>query len=214
MHRIVKTYIRPWRPTVNSANNRRGVWTSPRRSRKFVCFLGIVAQEVLDWTGNFLHLAGNIEQVHFVVFISYLVGNAACPCLDLVEEEFLFIVPRLADIDIFVRCESPRTSPVESSDKHNVAAVNDIRNGMIAVLACLDHFMLIKMFFVPMNRLLRSVVPTSIDPLLPGAILPCAEYLSNDGLCQVVGVTDMNPIAFVYCNESAKCDQVRTRGAQ
>jgi hypothetical protein len=168
---------------MDGTDYRRSIGASPRRPRKFVCFLGIVSQEVLNWTGYFLHLAGNIKQIHLVVSISYFVRNAACPRFDLVEVEFLFIIPRLADVNVFVWRKSPRAALIKSSNKHNVAAVNDICNRMVAILACLHHLVFVKVFFVSMNCLLWSVVPTGINPLLARTILPCAEYLSNNRLC-------------------------------
>lgn len=57
---------------------------------------------MLDWAGYLLHLVGNIKQIHLIVFISYFIWNTARPCFDLVEVELFFVIPRLADVDIFV----------------------------------------------------------------------------------------------------------------
>lgn len=181
---------------MDGANYGWSIRASPCRPRKFICFLGIVPQEVFDWAGYLLHLVGNIEQIHLVVFISYFIWNTARPRFNLVEVEFFFVVSRLADVNIFVWRKSSGTALVKPRDKHNVAAVNDICNRMVAVLACLHHFAVVKVFFESMDRLLRSVVPTGINPPLALTILPCAEYLSNNGLCQVIGVANVYPVAF------------------
>lgn len=182
---------------MDGANYRWSIRASPCRPREFICFLGIVAQEVLDWAGYLLHLVGNIEQIHLIVFIPYFIGNTARPRFNLVEVEFFFVISRLADVNILVWGKSPGTAFIKPCDKHNVAAINDICNRMVAVLACLHHLALVKVFFVSMDRLLRSVVPTGINPLLALTILPCAEYLSNNRLCQVIGIANVYPVAFL-----------------
>lgn len=182
---------------MDGANYRWSIRASPCRPREFICFLGIVAQEVLNWAGYLLHLVGNIEQIHLIVFIPYFIGNTARPRFNLVEVEFFFVISRLADVNILVWGKSPGTAFIKPCDKHNVAAINDICNRMVAVLACLHHLALVKVFFVSMDRLLRSVVPTGINPLLALTILPCAEYLSNNRLCQVIGIANVYPVAFL-----------------
>lgn len=168
---------------MDGANNGRSIWASPSRSRELICFFGIVTQEVFDWTGYLLHLTRNIKQIHLVIFVPHLVRNTTGPCLDFVEVELFFVVPRLADVDVLIWRKPPGTSLVEPSDEHYVAAVDNVCNRMVAVLACLDHLVYIKVFLETMNCLLWPVVPTSINPLLASTILPCAEYLSNNGLC-------------------------------
>lgn len=66
---------------------------------------------------------------------------------------------------------------------------------MISVLSSLNNFVGIEVLLILMHGLLRSIVPTCIDPLLALVVLPGAVDLGNDGFRNVVRVLYVNPIA-------------------
>jgi hypothetical protein len=104
------------------------------------------------------------------------------------------IVSRFADIDILVEWEVPRAAFVVSSEEHDEAAVYYFINWVIAILARLDYFILIEVPIETMDSLLRSIVPTCIDPLSTILILPGTIDLSHNRLSEIVGIHKMHPV--------------------
>lgn len=149
---------------------------------------------MFDWTGNFFHLTGRIEKIHFVVTVSYFVWNTACPGLDLVKAKILLIVSGFAHVNMLISWKAARPAFVKSGHEHNEATIHNLANLVIAVLPCLDNLVLEEMLLKAMDSLLRPIVPACIDPFLSLAILPHAEDLANCGFREVVWVADMNPI--------------------
>lgn len=149
---------------------------------------------MLDGARYLLHATGRAEQVHLVVFFPDFVRHTARPGFDLVESEFLFVVPRLAHVHIFAWRKASRPTFVEARDEHDEAAIQEVTNLVVAVLPRLDHLAFEKVLLVSVDRLFWSVVPASIDPLLPSTVLPSPEYLCHDGLGQVVGIANVDPI--------------------
>ncbi len=149
---------------------------------------------MLDWTRDLFEPARNIENVHLVVLLTNLIRQAACPCLDLVELMLLFVVPCFANIDFLVFGEIPRTPLGVPGYEHDKAAIYDFTDTMVTILTRLDNFIFEKVFVNPVNRLLRSVIPAGIYPLLAGTVLPRAIDLSHNRFRQVIRVGDMNPV--------------------
>lgn len=104
------------------------------------------------------------------------------------------IVPRLADVDVLVDGEPPRPAFIVTGEEHDETAIDNLFNGMIAILARLDHFVFIKMAIESMDRLLRPVIPTGVDPFTSFAILPRAIYLCDNGFGKIIGVLNVDPI--------------------
>ena len=170
------------------------IGAAPGRLGKFVCLLCVLTQKVLYWAGNLAHPPRNVKQIHLIISLSHLVGYTAGPCLDLVERKSLLVISRFTNIHGFVRRESTRPAFGEPRDKHDKAVVQNIPDLVISVLPSFDYFVFEEVLFKAMYCLLRAVVPTSVDPFLAFAILPCPIDLRNDGLRQVVGVTNVNPV--------------------
>jgi len=121
---------------------------------------------MLDGTRHLSQVARHIEQVHLIILVAHLVRQAARPSLDLVELELLLVVPRLAHVHGLVCRQPARPPPGKAGDEHDKAAVLDIVDAVVAVLARLDHLVLIKVLVEPVNRLLRAVIPARIYPFL------------------------------------------------
>lgn len=65
---------------------------------------------------------------------------------------------------------------------------------MIAILSGLDHLVLEEMLVEAMHRLFRTIVPACIDETASRLILECPVDLRRDGLGQVVGVGEVDPV--------------------
>ncbi len=122
---------------------------------------------MLDRARDLLQFVRNIKQVHLVVLISHLIGDAARPRLDLVELELLLVVPRLAHVHSLIQRQASGPALVVSRDEHDEAAVDHLFDAVVSVLTRLDHLVLEEMLVVPMDRLLRAIVPAGVDPFLP-----------------------------------------------
>ena len=149
---------------------------------------------MLDRTGHFPQPPGNIEQVHLIVLLADFVRHTARPSLNLVESVLLFVVPRLANVDVFVLGEATRPTLVETSYEHDETSIYDFVDTMVAILACLDHFVFEEVLLKPMDSLLRSIVPAGVHPLLTGLVLPGSVNLGDNRFRQIVRVGDMDPI--------------------
>lgn len=181
---------------MNGANDWRRVWATPSWSRQAVCFFGVIAKEVLNRARNLPQRTCDIVQIHFIVSISDFVGEAACPGLDLIELELFFVVSRLANIDLLLGRETTRSSLVKSSNKHDKASVKNFASLMVPVLTGFDDFVLIELLVEPVDGLLRSIVPASVEPAQAFAILPNSVYLSDSWFCEVIGIANVNPISW------------------
>lgn len=149
---------------------------------------------MLNRAGDLLHPPRHVKEVHLIVPFSHLIRHTARPRLDLVKSESLLVIPRLADVDVFVRGESPGPALVEPCHKHDEAPVEDIFDLVVAVLPRLDHLVLKEVFLEAVHRLLGSVVPARVNPFLTSAILPGSIDLRHDGLGEVIRIPDVNPI--------------------
>jgi hypothetical protein len=150
---------------------------------------------MLDGTRKFPNpLRWSVKQVHLIVLLSNLVGNAACPRLDLVEPELFFIVARLAHVYLFVPWEPTRSAAAKTGDEHDKATIQDVLDLVIPILTGFHHLMVEEMLVEAMHCLLRPVIPTRVDPTLAVSILPGPIYLSNNRLGEIIWVADMNPI--------------------
>lgn len=120
--------------------------------------------------------------LHVVVLLAHFIRKAASPRFDFVEGKLLLVVARFTDVDLFIFWKPKWSAFVVACDEHDKAPIDDFRDLMNAILASLDHFVLPEMFLVAVDRLLWSVVPTSVDPMMSRAVLPHTVYLCNDGL--------------------------------
>lgn len=151
---------------------------------------------MFDRTWDLLHFPRRVEEVHLVILLSDFVRHAASPGLNFIELELLLVVSCLANVNFLIGRESSRATFVVSSKEHYKTTIDHFINMMISILASLNHFVLEKMFFVPVDCLLRSIVPACVDPLLPFGILPCSVNLGNNRLRKVVWILKMYPITF------------------
>jgi hypothetical protein len=190
----------PWM-FVNCSHNRRGICSSPRWFRKRVILLCILAEQMLYRTRYLLHLPWDVKEVHLIVSLSDFIGDTACPSLNLIQFEILFVISGFANVNLLVNWKSTRTAFVVASEEHYEAAVHNFIDLVISVLPSLDDLILEEVFFVLMDRLLRPVVPACIDPLQSLRILPGTIYLSHNRLCEIIWILEMNPIA---CNFVSK----------
>ena len=191
------------------SNNWGSIWTSPGWPWKLISFFSIFAQQMLDRTWNLPHSSWDIKQVHFVVFISHFIGDATCPCFDLVESEFFLIVARFAHVHVFVGRKTPWSTLIKAGYKHDKATVKQLANLMVSILSRFDDFVFEEKLFVSVDCLLRAVIPARIDPFLPSPILPGPEYLCDNWFSQVIWIPNMNPIALGEgTKESVSCCQV------
>lgn len=182
---------------MHRTNHRWRIGTTPCRLWQRVGFLCVFSQEMLDGTGDFSQLARHLKQVHFVVSFADFVRNATRPCLDLGEAKLFLIVPCLADIYFLVWGKPTGSALRKSRDEHDEAAVDNLFYAVVAILPCLDHFLLVEMLLESMHRLFWTIVPACVDPDLSGRILPNPIELGNNGFGQVIVVTNVYPVAFV-----------------
>lgn len=180
--------------TMNSSNEGRRIRGSPCRLWHRIRRFRIVSEQVLDGAGHLSQPVGNRIEVHLIIALPNLVRDAAGPRLDLVELVLLFIVPRLADIDLLAHGEATRPSFVEARHEHDEASVQNLIYAMVTVLTRLDNLILEEVFLEAVDGLLGSVIPAGVDPLLPRFVLPSSIYLGDNRFRQVVRVRDVNPI--------------------
>lgn len=179
---------------MHRSNYRRSIWASPCWFGQFICFFCILAKQMFNWTWDLFHAPRYIVKVHFIVLVAHLVRHTACPSLDFVECELLFVITRFTHVNLLIRRKSPGTTFVEACHKHDKAAVQDLFNLVIAVLSSFDHLMFIEMLFITMYSLFWSVVPAGIDPSVTSTILPGSIDLGYSRLCQVIGIFNVNPV--------------------
>lgn len=160
------TYVSFPRPPVHCSDQWRGVGASPCWLWQGVSLFGVSLQEMLDRTGVLLEIPRHVEHIHFVVSLSHFVWQAAGPRLDLVEPEFLFVVPGFAEINRLVRRQTTGSAFRVTSDEHDKAVILKLLNSVVSVLASLDHLVFVEVLVVPMYRLLGSVVPARVHPSL------------------------------------------------
>lgn len=180
---------------MNSTNNGRRIFVTPVRLRQRVALFGIRRKQMSNWGWLLLEFVVHFEHVHLVVFLADLIRQTARPCLDAVEGEFLFVVPRLTNIDFFVSRKASRAAFVVPSMKHDEAAVHNIVGEMVSILTSLHDFILVEALRHAVDRLLWTVVPARVDPLLASLIPPKTVNLRHDWFLQVVRIANMNPIA-------------------
>jgi hypothetical protein len=174
---------------------RRGIFRTPLWFGQLVVLLLIILEHVCNRTWGLLQFPWCIEEIHYVVLVTNLIWQAACPSLDLVELVVLFVVARLAHVDLLVLREVARPTLVVPGDEHNEAAVHDFVDAMITILTSLDHFVFQKVSIETMHSLLGSVVPTGVHPLSAIRILPGAINLGHDGLGEIVRILYVHPVA-------------------
>ena len=167
----------------------------PCRLGKGISRLSIIPQKMLNRTRHLSEPTRSIEEIHLVVLIANLIGQAASPRLDLVELVLLLIVSRFADVYSLVFRKAARPSLAVPRYEHDKAPVYNFLDSVVAILARLDDFTSKEVFFKTMDRLLWSIIPTRIHPLLPGIVFPCPIDLGHNGLGQVIRIGDMNPVA-------------------
>lgn len=168
---------------------------SPIRLWHHVCLLGILVEQVRNRGRLLLDLARHVKQIHLVVSLPDLVGQAAGPRLDAVEGILVLVVPRLADVHLLARRQASRPAPVVAGVEHDEAAVHDVVDPVVAVLARLHDLVSVEALRHAVDCLLRTVVPARVDPFLSRLVLPESLDLRNYGLLQVVHVADVNPVA-------------------
>jgi len=112
----------------------------------------------------------HVEEVHFVVSLPYFVRQAAGPRLDLVEPEFLLVVPRFAEVNGLVCSQTPWSTLGVAGDEHDKAAIFNLLDAVVSILASFDHLILVKVLIEAMHRLFWSVVPARVHPSLTGSI--------------------------------------------
>lgn len=82
-----------------------------------------------------------------------------------------------------------------AGNEHDETSVYNFVDPVVPILTSLDYLVLEEVLLKSMNGLLWTIVPARVDVLLPGLVLPGPVDLSDDGLCQVIWIGDMNPIA-------------------
>lgn len=191
-------YIRLTRATMDRPNEGRRIRAPPRRFRQVVRLFGVGLQQMLDGTGNLPHGARHGPEIHLIVLVANLFGQTAGPRLDLVELALLFVVPRLADIHHLVIGQSARAALGVAGNEHHEASVLNFFDPVVAILACLDHLVLVKELVIAMDRLFWAIKPAGVHPLLTRLVRPHAVDLRDYGLGKIVRVTDMNPITYSH----------------
>lgn len=182
---------------MHGTNLRRRIRRSPHRFGHLITLLLLAfLEQILDRTWHLLHLLRRIKQVHLVVLIANLIWQATRPSLDLVELVLLLIVACLAHVDFLVGWEVARAAFVVTCEEHDEAAVDYFIDGMVAILAGLDDFILIEVTVEAMDSLLGAIVPASVDPFVAICVLPGTVKLSHNGLGEIVGVLDVHPVAY------------------
>lgn len=189
------TYIRFTGPHVHCAYDGRRIFMTPVWLWQGVGRLRVRCEQVCDRCKVLLHLERPRIQVHLIVFLAHLVRYTASPRLDAVEDMSLFVVTRLANVDLLLWWEASRTALVVTRVEHHEAAIHNVLSRVIAVPASLHHFVLVEALRGSVHRLLRAIVPARIDPLLLCLVLPHSVDLGHYGLFQVVRVADVDPVA-------------------
>ena len=167
---------------------------SPGHFGKIISLFCIFLKQVFDWAGNLLDPPRDIEEVHFVVLLPHFVRKATRPGFDLVQLVLLLVVSRFTNINVLLRGQASRSSPIVAGNEHDEAAIHNLFDAMITVLARFDHFVGIEMLLDMMNSLLWAVIPAGIDPFFPFGVLPCTIDLCHDRLRDIVGVLDVSPV--------------------
>ena len=96
-----------------------GTFYAPHWFGQVLVLLLFVLEQVGDWRWEFLHFLGVIEEIHLIVAIPHLIGQAACPSFDLVELVSFLIVSGLAYVDLDVSRQATRSSFEVASCEHD-----------------------------------------------------------------------------------------------
>lgn len=180
---------------MDSTNNGRRIFVTPIRLRQRVVFFGIRRKQMSNWGWLLLEFVVHIVHVHLIIFLADLVRQTARPCLDAVESELLFVVPCLTDIDFFVSRKASWAAFVVASVEHDEAAIHNVVGEVISILTGLHNFILVEALRHAMDRLLGTIIPTRVDPLLASLIPPKTVDLRHNWFLQVVRVANVDPIA-------------------
>jgi hypothetical protein len=136
-----------------------------------------------------------IKEIHLIVFLADLIRKAARPRLDFVEFVLFLIIARFANINVFIVWKSAGATLIMPCEKHNETPIDYFVNMMVSILACLNNLVLVEMSFKSMHCLLRPIIPASINPLLAVRILPSTVNLSDNRLCNIIGILNVDPVA-------------------
>jgi len=181
-------------PLVNGSNLGRGIVCSPIRLGQIIRLLRIILEKIRNRAWELLHLLWFLVQVHFVILVANFVRQTTSPRLDLVQGVLFFVVPRFANIDIFVTRKAPRSALAVACDEHDETSIHNLIDLMITVLSCFDNLVLEEVTIKPVHGLFRAVEPAGVDPFVALCVLPSAVYLSNNRFGKVVRVLNVNPI--------------------
>jgi hypothetical protein len=96
-----------------------GTFYAPHWFGQFFILCLIVLEQIGDWGWEFLHLLGVIEEVHLVIAVPHLIGQAARPSFDLVELVSFLVVSGLAYVDLDVSRQATRSSLEVASREHD-----------------------------------------------------------------------------------------------
>jgi hypothetical protein len=88
----------------------RGTFYAPHGFWQLFVFRLFVLEQVGDWGWELLHFLGVIKEVHLIIAITHLVGQATCPGFDLVELVSFLVVSSLAYVDLDVSRQATRSS--------------------------------------------------------------------------------------------------------
>lgn len=127
----------------------------------------------------FLHFLRFNVYFHLIVLVSHLIGQTACPSLNLVQGVFFLVVTSLANIDLFVSWKVTRPTFAVSGNEHNEAPIYNLIDLVISILSSFDNFIVKEMLIKAMNCLFRSIIPASIYPFSACGVLPSAIDLSD-----------------------------------
>ncbi len=108
----------------------------------------------------------------------------------------VLVVPRLTAIHRLVLWESTWSTLEVPRDKHHEAPIFDLFDAMVWVAAGFGYLVLIEVLVETVDGLFRSVIPACVEHLLTILLRPQREDLRHDGLRQIVGVTNMRPVAY------------------
>jgi hypothetical protein len=97
----------------------RGTLYAPHGFGQFFILLLIILEQIGDWRWELLHFLGVIEEVHLIIAIPHLVGQAACPGFDLVELVSFLVVSGLAYVDLDVSRQATGSSFEVASCEHD-----------------------------------------------------------------------------------------------
>lgn len=145
--------------------------------------------------GNLLHWPRGIKEVHLVILFSNFIWYTACPSFDFVEPKLLLVVPGFANVYFLVGWEAARAALIKPCHEHDEATVDNFTKLVVAVLSRLHDFMFEKVLLVSMHRLLGSIIPAGVDPLLSLAVLPHPIDLCDNRLGKIIRVANVNPVA-------------------